>query len=140
MIFHSRCLTPANIDDVKSSILSDKNPECVKCGGLVKPDIVFFGEMLPDRFWSLQVNISISKAHFISDSRKPIWPFLFPFNFCYWLKRIFFLFSFYFIQMIFIFPKFLSLQFNISFFMFHVHLFILLWVFKSLYNFCFLVQ
>jgi NAD-dependent deacetylase sirtuin 2 len=71
MIFHSRCLTPANIDDVKSSILSDKNPECVKCGGLVKPDIVFFGEMLPDRFWSLQVDIflymRISKAHYISD-------------------------------------------------------------------------
>ena len=25
-----------------------------ECGGLVKPNIVFFGEMLPERFWILQ--------------------------------------------------------------------------------------
>lgn len=24
---------------------------CTQCGGLVKPDIVFFGESLPERFW-----------------------------------------------------------------------------------------
>jgi NAD-dependent SIR2 family protein deacetylase len=37
--------------------LSNKNPECVKCGGHVKPDIVFFGEMLPDKFWIMQVTV-----------------------------------------------------------------------------------
>ena len=26
----------------------------IECGGLVKPDIVFFGEMLPERFWTLR--------------------------------------------------------------------------------------
>ena len=26
----------------------------IECGGLVKPDIVFFGEMLPERFWIMR--------------------------------------------------------------------------------------
>jgi hypothetical protein len=45
---------------VKKCILSDKNPECAKCGGNVKPDIVFFGEMLPDRFWTSQVFLGLN--------------------------------------------------------------------------------
>jgi NAD+-dependent protein deacetylase SIR2 len=27
-------------------------PRCPKCDGLVKPNIVFFGEALPDSFWT----------------------------------------------------------------------------------------
>ena len=42
------------MEEVKSSILSDKIQCCNKCGGLVKPDIVFFGENLPYRFFHLQ--------------------------------------------------------------------------------------
>lgn len=33
-------------------IFSDQIPICEKCPGVVKPDIVFFGENLPDRFYS----------------------------------------------------------------------------------------
>lgn len=39
-----------DFDEVKKTILEDSIPECSACGGLVKPDIVFFGEMLPARF------------------------------------------------------------------------------------------
>lgn len=34
-------------------ILEDKIPICERCPGIVKPDIVFFGESLPSRFHSL---------------------------------------------------------------------------------------
>ena len=34
-------------------IFSDVIPTCSECNSLVKPDIVFFGESLPDRFHDL---------------------------------------------------------------------------------------
>jgi len=34
-------------------VFSDRIPTCNVCGGLVKPDIVFFGESLPRRFFDL---------------------------------------------------------------------------------------
>uniref|UniRef100_A0A493TLU3 NAD-dependent protein deacetylase sirtuin-2 n=1 Tax=Anas platyrhynchos platyrhynchos TaxID=8840 RepID=A0A493TLU3_ANAPP len=34
-------------------ILSSLVPKCEKCQGVVKPDIVFFGESLPSRFFTL---------------------------------------------------------------------------------------
>jgi NAD-dependent deacetylase sirtuin 2 len=38
---------------VKECVFSQKVPRCTKCQGLVKPDIVFFGEGLPKRFFEL---------------------------------------------------------------------------------------
>ncbi len=43
------CKRPQRIDWFKKQILQRKVPTC-KCGGLVKPDIVFFGEPLPQKF------------------------------------------------------------------------------------------
>ncbi|KAJ3284244.1 NAD-dependent protein deacetylase sirtuin-2 [Borealophlyctis nickersoniae] len=40
---------------VKDQIFAGNTPRCQACNGLVKPDIVFFGESLPDRFHSLLV-------------------------------------------------------------------------------------
>ncbi|XP_044139490.1 NAD-dependent protein deacetylase sirtuin-2 isoform X1 [Bufo gargarizans] len=37
---------------MKEKIFSDLIPKCDKCNSLVKPDIVFFGESLPPRFFS----------------------------------------------------------------------------------------
>lgn len=34
-----------------------KIPRCPECDGLVKPDIVFFGEALPERFFSRRVDM-----------------------------------------------------------------------------------
>jgi NAD-dependent SIR2 family protein deacetylase len=51
-----RCRTAADPKEVERTILeSDDVPKCQqkRCSGLVKPDIVFFGENLPDRFHSL---------------------------------------------------------------------------------------
>jgi NAD-dependent protein deacetylase sirtuin 2 len=45
------CSRPAERDVVKSDYFADRIPRCFECGGLVKPDIVFFGESLPERFF-----------------------------------------------------------------------------------------
>lgn len=34
-------------------IFQDEIPRCLKCNGVVKPDIVFFGENLPEKFYQL---------------------------------------------------------------------------------------
>jgi NAD-dependent SIR2 family protein deacetylase len=48
------CGAPADIEKVKENIVGEgKTPKCKNCGGNVKPDIVFFGEGLPDRFHRL---------------------------------------------------------------------------------------
>jgi len=38
---------------IKEKIFKDEIPLCPKCGSLVKPDIVFFGESLPARYFEL---------------------------------------------------------------------------------------
>lgn len=38
---------------MKEQIFNDKIPQCIECKGIVKPDIVFFGENLPDKFYEL---------------------------------------------------------------------------------------
>lgn len=37
--------------DMRVHVAASRVPRCGKCGGLVKPDIVFFGEQLPERFF-----------------------------------------------------------------------------------------
>ncbi|KAM6159431.1 NAD-dependent protein deacetylase sirtuin-3, mitochondrial [Rhynchocyon petersi] len=44
------CLQPCPGEDFWSSVLADRMPCCRSCAGIVKPDIVFFGEPLPERF------------------------------------------------------------------------------------------
>ncbi|KAJ3040803.1 3-phosphoinositide dependent protein kinase-1 [Rhizophlyctis rosea] len=41
---------------VKDEIFAGRIPRCEQCNGLVKPDIVFFGESLPERFHTLLRN------------------------------------------------------------------------------------
>lgn len=38
---------------MKAQIFGDRLPKCERCAALVKPDIVFFGENLPERFYEL---------------------------------------------------------------------------------------
>ncbi|KAI5981719.1 Sir2 family histone deacetylase Hst2 [Pisolithus albus] len=44
------CNTPYEEEKMKRAIREAEIPRCEKCGGLAKPDIVFFGESLPDKF------------------------------------------------------------------------------------------
>ena len=38
------CKTPFDAAEIRRSIEEEKIPRCNRCRGLVKPDIVFFGE------------------------------------------------------------------------------------------------
>ncbi|XP_070085188.1 NAD-dependent protein deacetylase sirtuin-3, mitochondrial isoform X2 [Equus caballus] len=44
------CRTPAPGEDFWADVMVDRIPRCPVCTGIVKPDIVFFGEPLPQRF------------------------------------------------------------------------------------------
>lgn len=46
------CQQPHSSEFVKESVFADQIPRCV-CSGLIKPDIVFFGEQLPERFFNM---------------------------------------------------------------------------------------
>lgn len=45
------CRKEYTMEWVKDEIFADKVPTCTKCNGTVKPDIVFFGEDLPRKFY-----------------------------------------------------------------------------------------
>ena len=61
--FHSshcinrKCREEYSLEWMKKSVLKpeeeDNIPKCLKCKSIVKPDITFYGEMLPDRFYEL---------------------------------------------------------------------------------------
>nr|XP_020725998.1 NAD-dependent protein deacetylase sirtuin-2 [Odocoileus virginianus texanus] len=48
----SGCRQEYSLSWMKEKIFSEVTPKCEKCQSLVKPDIVFFGENLPARFFS----------------------------------------------------------------------------------------
>lgn len=47
------CSKEYSMEWVKQEIFKDSVPTCVECNGIVKPDIVFFGENLPEKFYVL---------------------------------------------------------------------------------------
>jgi len=55
--YTSHCISPLcrreySLSWMKEKIFSEVTPKCEKCHSVVKPDIVFFGENLPARFFS----------------------------------------------------------------------------------------
>jgi NAD+-dependent protein deacetylase sirtuin 2 len=44
------CLKEYSMEWAKEEIFKNNVPTCIDCNGIVKPDIVFFGENLPERF------------------------------------------------------------------------------------------
>lgn len=50
------CRKEFSIDWMKEQIFSDTVPTCTECNGIVKPDIIFFGESLPSNFFSSTTN------------------------------------------------------------------------------------
>ncbi|KAI9573677.1 DHS-like NAD/FAD-binding domain-containing protein [Boletus coccyginus] len=44
------CKRPYDAEKIKKAVINSTIPRCEHCNGLVKPDIVFFGEALPPQF------------------------------------------------------------------------------------------
>lgn len=47
------CNKEYSMEWVKKEIFADNVPTCPSCNGIIKPDIVFFGENLPERFYEM---------------------------------------------------------------------------------------
>ncbi|KAM4017882.1 NAD-dependent protein deacetylase sirtuin-3, mitochondrial-like isoform 1-T4 [Anomaloglossus baeobatrachus] len=45
------CLKEYPGETFRDAVMKSEDPRCSACGGLIKPDIVFFGEQLPARFF-----------------------------------------------------------------------------------------
>lgn len=42
------CFSCGSVEQVDGKVLTDTPPKCEKCGGLLKPDFIFFGEGIPE--------------------------------------------------------------------------------------------
>ena len=42
------CFDCGSVEQVKDKVLTETPPKCEKCGGLLKPDFIFFGEGIPE--------------------------------------------------------------------------------------------
>ncbi|KAJ7701462.1 DHS-like NAD/FAD-binding domain-containing protein [Mycena rosella] len=62
-------------DKMKRQILAKETPKCETCGGLVKPDIVFFGENLPDEFITAIPNVAKADLLIIMGTSMTVHPF-----------------------------------------------------------------
>ncbi len=50
-VWRARCLNCEGREDVREKDASVRPPVCRACGGLMRPDVVLFGEMLPEEVW-----------------------------------------------------------------------------------------
>lgn len=67
-----KCKTFYNSADYQ---FKDKTPKCEKCGGLVRPDIVWFGEMLPqDVFAGAEKAAELSDICFVVGTSAVVYP------------------------------------------------------------------
>ncbi|KAJ7143548.1 class I sirtuins SIR2 family protein [Mycena crocata] len=62
-------------EKMKRKILAKETPKCESCGGLVKPDIVFFGEDLPHEFIKAIPNMAKADLLIIMGTSMTVHPF-----------------------------------------------------------------
>lgn len=51
-IWRARCLSCGNREELRGKPADVRPPVCAACGGQMRPDVVLFGEMLPERVWT----------------------------------------------------------------------------------------
>ncbi|KAM6460115.1 NAD-dependent protein deacetylase sirtuin-3, mitochondrial isoform 2-T4 [Liasis olivaceus] len=60
-------------EDFRGDVMTDKIPKCPVCTGVVKPDIIFFGEELPHRFFSYMTDFPMADLLFIIGTSLEVW-------------------------------------------------------------------
>ncbi len=71
--FCLQCGEEYSFEEMKKKIFAEKVPRCNKCGGLIKPDIVFFGEQVKD-FDKAEEYVYRSDLVFVVGSSLAIYP------------------------------------------------------------------
>ncbi|MDT5159628.1 MAG: NAD-dependent deacetylase [Acidobacteriota bacterium] len=51
-VWRALCLKCGGREDLREKPKQERPPVCLACGGLMRPDVVLFGEMLPQDVWS----------------------------------------------------------------------------------------
>lgn len=69
------CATPYDDGAMKEAISNKNVPKCERCKGLVKPDIVFFGEGLPAKFFESREVIAQADLAIIMGTSLSVAPF-----------------------------------------------------------------
>ncbi|XP_010076117.1 PREDICTED: NAD-dependent protein deacetylase sirtuin-3, mitochondrial [Pterocles gutturalis] len=62
-------------EDFRGDVMADKVPCCPVCTGVVKPDIVFFGEELPQRFFLHVTDFPMADLLFVIGTSLEVEPF-----------------------------------------------------------------
>ncbi|XP_068539821.1 NAD-dependent protein deacetylase sirtuin-3, mitochondrial isoform X1 [Anas acuta] len=62
-------------EDFRGDVMADKIPHCRVCTGIVKPDIVFFGEELPQRFFLHVTDFPMADLLFVIGTSLEVEPF-----------------------------------------------------------------
>ncbi|XP_007996790.1 NAD-dependent protein deacetylase sirtuin-3, mitochondrial isoform X2 [Chlorocebus sabaeus] len=69
------CRRPFPGEDFRADVMEDRVPRCPVCTGVVKPDIVFFGEPLPQRFLLHVVDFPMADLLLILGTSLEVEPF-----------------------------------------------------------------
>ncbi|ESS69928.1 putative silent information regulator 2 [Trypanosoma cruzi] len=69
------CRSPYDIELASRESRNGKVPHCDRCGGVVKPDVVFFGESLPDAFFNVFAEITEVELLLIMGTSLQVHPF-----------------------------------------------------------------
>uniref|UniRef100_A0A8D3D8T2 NAD-dependent protein deacetylase n=1 Tax=Scophthalmus maximus TaxID=52904 RepID=A0A8D3D8T2_SCOMX len=69
------CLRKYEGDDLRSDVMSGTVPQCPTCHGVVKPDIVFFGEELPPRFFKYLTDFPLADLLIVIGTSLEVEPF-----------------------------------------------------------------
>jgi NAD-dependent deacetylase len=72
-IFRNKCLAEDNMKTVfDNSVIP---PKCLECGSMIRPDVVWFGEMLPEKEWSLaRENAQECDLYMVIGTSGMVWP------------------------------------------------------------------
>ncbi|XP_076971319.1 NAD-dependent protein deacetylase sirtuin-3, mitochondrial isoform X4 [Tamandua tetradactyla] len=62
-------------EDFRADVMADRLPRCPVCTGVVKPDVVFFGEPLPERFWLHTVDFPLADLLLVLGTSLEVEPF-----------------------------------------------------------------
>ncbi|XP_013857258.1 NAD-dependent protein deacetylase sirtuin-3, mitochondrial [Austrofundulus limnaeus] len=69
------CLRKYNGEDLHPAVMTGTVPKCPTCKGVIKPDIVFFGEELPPRFFKYLTDFPIADLLIVMGTSLEVEPF-----------------------------------------------------------------